>query len=676
MKKPLLCVVHIPKTAGTTIRETLSSILGSEKIYWIGNRYPIDHWESAAGSDFNDYLVVGGHVGAHAFEKKIRRPKAYLTLVREPIQRVISLFDFITKGPDLSHPLRDELKGMTLIEAVEKSSRFRVEVENRQCTLIGGAPRYSDALKSISEKIWFINRHEHIEDLIRRVCEAFEWSFKPLIIANVSRRVRYFEEYHSTEIIAALREINQQDIFLYESLTAQPKNDEGASPSSTDRIGLAKEVRASSIGGSAGPQNLMPVPVSTGPDAHWDTNSLSLSIDDFVTSAYKAILGRHPDPTGLRDRREVLSTMPAAQGVEGVMRALLNSKEFEKRHAEAQGTPPQIAVFTPAQAEWLSSLGTRVDRVLLVQFRPEPGLRPTIYVLDHSLLTIYRILHSITYLDRLISKYLLHSEYYYLHLGSTGTFVGDMFCLVQLDDRGADIDKSIGYCRTGTKLTLVPDLQFWIQNGYFQRRQEFTKFWVPWEDRVQSVFWRGSSTGAERITLESLRRLPRFRLCAASTNRASLRDVLDAKLTDIVQASNADEAEKIHAYIDSLGLLAAHVPQPDFLKYRFQIDIDGNSNSWGFLPKLMMGSCILKVVSDWRQWYYDGLRPWEHYVPIKDDLSDLEERVAWCLDNDDAAREIGANGMRYANEIVFGMEMLKAADSVLRASRETLDPAS
>src|SRR5271156_4259266 len=98
MKKPLLCVVHIPKTAGTTIRETLSSILGSEKIYWIGNRYPIDHWESAAGSDFNDYLVVGGHVGAHAFEKKIRRPKAYLTLVREPIQRVISLFDFITKG--------------------------------------------------------------------------------------------------------------------------------------------------------------------------------------------------------------------------------------------------------------------------------------------------------------------------------------------------------------------------------------------------------------------------------------------------------------------------------------------------------------------------------------------------------------------------------------------------
>jgi hypothetical protein len=118
------------------------------------------------------------------------------------------------------------------------------------------------------------------------------------------------------------------------------------------------------------------------------------------------------------------------------------------------------------------------------------------------------------------------------------------------------------------------------------------------------------------------------------------------------------------------------VPQADFLKYRFQVDIDGNSSSWGFLPKLKMGSCVLKVMSDWHQWYYHGLRPWEHYIPIKNDLSDLEERVAWCLDNDDGAREIAANGMKYANEIVFGTEMLRAAGLALRASRETLDAAS
>jgi hypothetical protein len=63
-------------------------------------------------------------------------------------------------------------------------------------------------------------------------------------------------------------------------------------------------------------------------------------------------------------------------------------------------------------------------------------------------------------------------------------------------------------------------------------------------------------------------------------------------------------------------------------------------------------------------------------VPIKNDLSNLEERVAWCVENDDDAREIGANGMKYAAGMVFGTEMLRAADAVLRASRETLGSSS
>ena len=82
------------------------------------------------------------------------------------------------------------------------------------------------------------------------------------------------------------------------------------------------------------------------------------------------------------------------------------------------------------------------------------------------------------------------------------------------------------------------------------------------------------------------------------------------------------------------------------------------------------------MMSDWHQWYYGGLRAWEHYVPIKNDLSDLDEQVAWCLQNEADAREIGANGMKYAHGIVFGTEMLKAAGSVLHATEETQGPIS
>ena len=58
---------------------------------------------------------------------------------------------------------------------------------------------------------------------------------------------------------------------------------------------------------------------------------------------------------------------------------------------------------------------------------------------------------------------------------------------------------------------------------------------------------------------------------------------------------------------------------------------------------------------------------------MKSDLSDLEEKLRWCLDNDENAREIGTNGLRYAKGIVFGTEMPRAAARVLEASRGSID---
>ena len=35
-----------------------------------------------------------------------------------------------------------------------------------------------------------------------------------------------------------------------------------------------------------------------------------------------------------------------------------------------------------------------------------------------------------------------------------------------------------------------------------------------------------------------------------------------------------------------------------------------------------------------------GLQPWVHFVPLRSDLTDLEERLLWCRDNDTAAFRI------------------------------------
>ena len=56
------------------------------------------------------------------------------------------------------------------------------------------------------------------------------------------------------------------------------------------------------------------------------------------------------------------------------------------------------------------------------------------------------------------------------------------------------------------------------------------------------------------------------------------------------------------------------------------------------------GSVALKVDSNNGQWYYGAIKPFEHYVPIKADFSDLNEKIEWLKNNDDKAQQIAKNG--------------------------------
>lgn len=76
-------------------------------------------------------------------------------------------------------------------------------------------------------------------------------------------------------------------------------------------------------------------------------------------------------------------------------------------------------------------------------------------------------------------------------------------------------------------------------------------------------------------------------------------------------------------------------------KYKYILDIDGWTNTWdGTIWKLYSGSVMLKVESVWKQWYYDKLIPWKHYVPIANDFSDLNEKIEWCINHDDKCKRI------------------------------------
>jgi len=107
---------------------------------------------------------------------------------------------------------------------------------------------------------------------------------------------------------------------------------------------------------------------------------------------------------------------------------------------------------------------------------------------------------------------------------------------------------------------------------------------------------------------------------------------------------------KLHKSVD---MDTNRLNQAEMADNKFILDIDGWSNCWDALRwKLYSGSVVLKVMSPFKQWYYDDLKPYVHYIPIKSDCSDINEVINWCFENLDLCGEIGNNGRQYIKNIL------------------------
>ena len=239
----------------------------------------------------------------------------------------------------------------------------------------------------------------------------------------------------------------------------------------------------------------------------------------------------------------------------------------------------------------------------------------------------------------------------YFHSGSIFINLGDWA------DTGG-----LALCSNRDDSILIPDIDFLSTHGYRESRFDFMVNSPPWGMRKAIGFWRGNTTGV-RVG-DSWRCLPRLRLCELSKQMNS-HQFFDVGVTSFAQVSKREAKEiKVAGYAKSFILITASS------RYKYLIDIDGNSNAWSALfQKLLSGSVVLKVASpgNFRQWYYDELIPWVNFVPVESDMSDLVEKIEWLLANDDKAKEIGANGAKLANSLTYERELDKAFVNIGKA---------
>ncbi len=238
---------------------------------------------------------------------------------------------------------------------------------------------------------------------------------------------------------------------------------------------------------------------------------------------------------------------------------------------------------------------------------------------------------------------------------------GDLF--VNLGDIG--YVPGLAFCGSRPEYFLVPDALFVLNRGYETMRQIATDQAVLWQERLPIGYWRGGTSGHPTDRARGWRALPRVQLCTIGQEHPKL---IDAGITHVVQMPDARSEQEIR----KSGLMHPFVPAKEFQRYKYQIDIDGNTNSWpGLFQKLLTGSPVLKVASPkgYRQWYYDRLKPWVNLVPVTSEMSDLVEKVEWLRMHDDTARYIGENGQALALSLSYEAELKTAGRTIAAAAR-------
>ncbi len=255
-------------------------------------------------------------------------------------------------------------------------------------------------------------------------------------------------------------------------------------------------------------------------------------------------------------------------------------------------------------------------------------------------------------------------SFFYWFLAS-GQEVAEMTC--SCSDGNTLTDARFSNSSNQPQVIPLPDTHFFTSRGYPEIDRIAAEASDNWAERSDRIVWRGYPTGAGPLHMvEDLLAHP------ATNQRLRMAGMTKGSEIDFRFVRHPDRQDW-NAVAEAFDMMAERLPPESWLGRKFAIDIDGFTNAWSnLMVRLKLGCCVLKVGSEfgYRQWYYDRLRPYEHYVPVKSDLSDLFEQVEWVRTHEAEAREIARAGQELARGITLESATREAVELVRAHWRE------
>jgi len=209
---------------------------------------------------------------------------------------------------------------------------------------------------------------------------------------------------------------------------------------------------------------------------------------------------------------------------------------------------------------------------------------------------------------------------------------------------------------------LIPTHEDWARvqleyNKYFPKSHIDNNFIFnsDWKSKKSTAVFRGSSTGYG-VDIETNQRLKVSYMSYLENKNLNLKEpYLDAGITKWNvrprKFMNSNYLQTIEVDKLPFGLIEKMSPEEQS-NYKYIIHIDGHVSAFRLSYELNMNSVILLVENEWKIWYSDMLIPFEHYVPVKEDLSDLIEKIEWCRKNDYKCKNIASNAKKFYDEFL------------------------
>mmetsp|Transcript_29894 Transcript_29894/g.86926 ORF Transcript_29894/g.86926 Transcript_29894/m.86926 type:complete len:517 (+) Transcript_29894:176-1726(+) len=156
----------------------------------------------------------------------------------------------------------------------------------------------------------------------------------------------------------------------------------------------------------------------------------------------------------------------------------------------------------------------------------------------------------------------------------------------------------------------------------------------------------------------------RVRLCELSRRFPNL---IDAKLSYTPYQTVAEECR-------SRGYLAEFSKAADHSHFRYVMSTDGSTiDDTRFYWLLSTGSLMFKQITPLLPFGVPGLRPWEHFIPVREDFADLPSKIRWARLHDGKCQEMARRAKSFAETFFTEEQILRYVHLALMRYAELLD---